>query len=463
MHSMPRLLCHAFAIMTGLLVASATGVYAHNSLNCNTSFNTSCGAPTLIQRQALADASTATMTTIGTTTKGFDQILENLSSEAVDMTAQYDAISVHAVVSKAFLRSPCADQSPHAYVYVGAIIGATDLASAENVPNLQASHDTSFYLTSYALTQVLGLSVATIQRNWSSQGTGIIEVGTDPVVMPDIATNYGFYVTASQHWTWGGVKGSTWPSLIAAGGWAPKIAMLNEFLLGTTNSLSDPYYLMDLAAIADVKAAAPSIQYVLPYLTANAAPVIAANNDTDWTSPYWGESRAIALAGGGLGIDTPANYFNVIREPGFRTLTVQEIKWATSNGLLSVVLLSPYNLGAAAGTIPQFQYDPTFMRAVRQEVSFLHSQRADPTFYVVANYSEGAGTNVPGSDTDPNGETVNAVALWVARNAPTSPTLTSRPWQWACSRQPQGHGQHPDRRKSYQQHKTSTSLPTRHG
>ncbi len=311
--------------------------------------------------------------------------------------------------------------------YAGAIIGSTDLASAANVPNLQAGHNTSFYLTSYALTQVSGLSVAAVQATWTSQAAGIIEVGTDPAVMPDIAANYGSYVTGSHNWTWGGVKGATWPSLIAAGGWAPRIAMLNEFLLGTTNSLSDPYYLMDLAAIADVKKAAPSIQYVLPYLTANAAPVTAANNDTDWTDTYWGESRAIAMAGGGLGVDTPANYFNVIREPGFRTLTAQEIRWATSNGLLSVVLLSPYDLAAAPGTTPQFQYDPTFMQAVQQEVSFLHSQGADPTFYVVANYSEGAGTNPPGSDTDPSGETVDAVALWVARNAPTSPMPATAP------------------------------------
>ncbi len=386
----------------------------------------------MTQRQALASASKITVAMIDETTQEPDQILEKLPNKPIHLTAKRNEISAHAVVSKVSLRLSCARHPSH--TYVGAIIGATDLAVAANVSNLQASHNTSFYLTSYALTQSVGLSVKAVKANWSSEAAGVIEVGTDPVNMPDIASSYGSYVTASNGWTWPNPKGVAWPSLIAAGGWAPKLAMLNIFNMGTTNSLSDPYYLMNLAAIADVKAAGPSIQYVLPYLTANQGQVTTANANTDWTLPYWGERRSLALAAGGLGLDTPANYFNLVREPAYRALIVQQIKWATANGLISEVLLSPYDMNAAPRTTPQFQYDATFMQAVQKEVSFLHAQGANPTFYVVVNYSEGAGTNAPGSDTISGGETLNAVALWVAHNASKSAFPIAFAKQWTCNR-----------------------------
>ncbi len=406
---MLRLRRHALIVFSGLIVVSAADVYAQE----------------------------------------LDQLLANIPNTIADGTTRYNEPQALTVSNKALPLNSCTVRPSR--VYMGAIIGASDLASADNVRNLQASQNTSFYLTSYALTQVASLRLSAILANWSSQAKGIIEVGTDPVVMPDIASTYGSYVTTLQHWTWGGVKGSTWPSLIAAGGWSPKIAMLNPFGMGMTDNLSDPYYLMNLAAIADVKRAGPSIQYVLPYLTANGAQVSTTNNDNDWTSAYWGESRALVTAAGGVGLDTPANYFMYVREPAYRRLSAQEIKWATTNGLISVVLLSPYDLTAATGTTPQFHYDPTFMQAVQAEVSYLHSQGADPTFYVVANYSEGAGTNAPGSDTDPSGETVDAVALWVVRNASTSPVPAGSKQQ-ACGRRPQGQRQHPDRGKAYQRH-----------
>ena len=310
---------------------------------------------------------------------------------------------------------PCSPRTTS--IYVGAITGAMDLASAANVPNLQIAGNVGFYLTSYALTQVAGLNLASIQANWANHAPGILEVGTDPVNMPDIASTYAAQI-AAVGWTWGTINGTAWPAVVAASGWHPHIAMLNPFAMGLTGSLTDPYYRMNLAAIADIKAAAPSIKYVIPYITPNGA-VSAAIGNTRWSSTPWAEYRALAQAAGGLGLDTPSNYFSSVRDGLYRNLVVQEIHWANANGLLSAVLLSPYHLGAAAGTIPQFQYDPSFFEATQREIAYLRANNANPTFFFVVNYSEGAGTNPPGRDTAP--ETINATALWVAHKAVTTP------------------------------------------
>lgn len=304
-------------------------------------------------------------------------------------------------------------QTP-AKVYAGAIIGADQLADATATAALRADAETSFYLTSYALTQVPGLSLPAIRAVWAGHPPGIVEVGVDPRNMPDIARSFSSLITPRNGWTWGPTKGAGWPEILARAGWQPRIALLNVFVMGTTGDLADPHYLMNRAAIADVKARARSIRYVLPYLSANSAAITRESGASTWAGAYWATSRALAKLGGGLGLDTPANYFLHVREQAYRDLVVQQIRWANANGLISEVLLSPYDMKALPGTAPQVQFDATFAEAARGESLYLHQHGADPTFYVVTNYSE-APTNEPGRGG--GGETIDAVAAWLVRHA----------------------------------------------
>lgn len=314
-------------------------------------------------------------------------------------------------------------RQPAATVYVGAIIGAGQLADPRATAAIRGSGATSFYLTSYALTQVPGLDLSAIRRVWTGRAPGVIEVGTDPRNMPDIARSFSAYLTPQNGWTWGPVKGTAWPEILAGAKWSPQIALLNSFVMGTTDRRDDPYYLMNKAAIADVKARARSIRYVLPYLTPNMSTISRAAGNADWLGTYWGEYRALAVSAGGLGLDTPANYFVHVREQAYRDVVVQQIKWARENRLISEVLLSPYDMKALPGTTPQVQPDLGFAEAVRDETRYLHAHGADPTIYVVTNYSE-ATTNEP--DQGGGDETIDAVALWLTRNASVSP------WPAAC-------------------------------
>lgn len=306
-----------------------------------------------------------------------------------------------------------------AKVYVGGIHGAETLASAADMAHLTQAKNVSFYLTSFTLTQVEGLNLGAILRNWHGHKPGIIEVGTDPINMPEIATRYGRCITRHDNWTWG-TKGSAWPGIIRAAGWRPEIAMLNVFPMRTAGGRpeDDPYFQMNLRAMAYVQALAPSVHMILPYLTPNQETVSADKGDLNWTDPYWNASRALARKAGGFGLDTPANYFMHAREPAYRNLVVQQIRWAKENGLKTNLLLSIFDIDNQAPGIRQFRYDAHFVEAVQEEIRFLHEHGADPSFYSIVNYSEGPHSNSPGPDTEH--ETLGAAALWTAEHSRVS-------------------------------------------
>jgi hypothetical protein len=309
---------------------------------------------------------------------------------------------------------PACQSRPH--IYVGAIKGALDIADPANIPSLVASANVGFYFTSYAMTVIPGLKadLARVKGNFASH-YGMVEVGTGPAQMPDVASEFGRYVEGSHHWTWGAEKGATWPADIAAAGWSPDVALLNTFDMGATGDLSDPYYKMNLLALQDVRNASPGIRNVLPYITPNAHPLKAENHELDWSDTAWRESVALATAAGGLALDTPANYFTTGREEAYRKLVAQEIKWANQKGFVSVVLISPYALGAGGSN----GADTKYLAAAQQEVAYLHGAGADPTIYVAANYAEAPAAVTPASETTPN--SVSNVALWLLKNAATSP------------------------------------------
>ena len=313
--------------------------------------------------------------------------------------------------------------------YVGALNGATDLTNAANFPNLLSSGNCSFYLTSYALTQVAGLSASLgeVVGTFAEAAPGILEVGVEPVNMPDIASTYAADVTASNGWTWGPTKGTAWPGIIKAAGWTPTIATLNIFNMsfGALPPAQDPYYAMNLAAIADVKAAGPSIKYVLPFITPNNASVTTAAGNDQWNNPYWQNYRELALAAGGMALDVPANYALSVQTPLYLPLIVQMLAWAAQNNLLTAVLLSPYalNNGNQEGA------DSTFAQAAAQVVAYLQSNGVAPSIYVGTNYGEATTSNRPGTDTTPN--STAQVALFLASSAATTPYTLSTTLQRA--------------------------------
>ena len=209
---------------------------------------------------------------------------------------------------------------------------------------------------------------------------------------------------------WNEPFGSTpWQSEIAAIGWAPNEASLNLNI----NSLSEASLSDGIAAINDAKLA--GIKVVLPIISPNYG--IYGEFATDET---WASSRALAIAGGGLEIDIPANMFFLFPS-SYRDFVVQEIQWAQQNGLVCNVLLSPY---AQETGFPQAAYDATFAQASQAVVAYLVNAGAVPTQWSVENYiANDPAVNQIGSDGDP--ESINGVALWLAQNAPTTEEPTN--------------------------------------
>jgi hypothetical protein len=300
-------------------------------------------------------------------------------------------------------------------VFLGAIRGANDIADRSNIPTLTASTKSGFYFTSYALAGVAGLreNLPAVKRNFASS-YGIIEVGTNPAQMPDVVKDYGRYVDKQHGWTWPPERGANWPADVAAAGWSPEIALLNPFDM-QGDDLNDPYYKMNLLALQDIRKASPGLRHVIPFTSPNAHVLKAENHELDWSDTAWRESVALATAAGGLALDTPGNYFTTGREEAYRKLVAQEIRWATQHGFVSVVLISPYALGAGGSN----GADTKYLQAAQQEVAYLHAAGADPTIYVAANYAEAPAAVTPASETTPN--SVSNVALWLLKNAATSP------------------------------------------
>ena len=312
-------------------------------------------------------------------------------------------------------------------VFVGAIRGANDLADRSNMPSLAASPKSGFYFTSYALAGVAGLreNLPTIRRNFASMH-GMIEVGTNPAQMPDVAQDYGRYVDKKHAWTWPPERGGNWPADVAAAGWSPDVALLNPFDM-QGDDLDDPYYKMNLLALQDIRKASPGLRHVIPFTSPNAHVLKAENHELDWSDTAWRETVALATAAGGLALDTPGNYFTTGREEAYRKLVAQEIRWANQKGFVSVVLISPYALGHGNSNGP----DTKFLQAAQQETAYLHAAGADPTIYVAANYAEAPAAVTPATETTPN--SISQVALWLVQNAATSPFPPS--WRnEACAR-----------------------------
>ena len=167
--------------------------------------------------------------------------------------------------------------------------------------------------------------------------------------------------------------------------------------------------------LARVKAA---IDFYRSRGAANVAEVMSPNgpdrdvDDRFESAAYWANVRAVALYGGGLGIDAPPSYF-FAREEAYRRMTAEMIVWAKAHGLRVSFIVSPYALQPDhAGHSGPSGYDPAFRQATQRLVAFLQERNALPTEWVVENYALGGTENDVAADG--TGGSLNEVAILLA-------------------------------------------------
>ncbi len=123
------------------------------------------------------------------------------------------------------------------------------------------------------------------------------------------------------------------------------------------------------------------------------------------TSPWYQTIREAALYSGGISFDLPPNY-GFARGTAYLDNIVQQIQWATANGLRTSVIISPWDADGAPGN-----YDDTFLAATQRLVAFLKDADALPSQFIVENYDSDKSSN-EFSASDPN--SLNAVAEYLS-------------------------------------------------
>ncbi len=107
------------------------------------------------------------------------------------------------------------------------------------------------------------------------------------------------------------------------------------------------------------------------------------------TSPWYATLRQAALYSGGLSFDVPPNYA-FIRAPNFLANVVQQIRWATANGLRSSVIISP-----GAVNDPANNQDADLLANTQKLVAYLEANNALPSQFIVENYDlDGTGNQL---------------------------------------------------------------------
>ena len=111
--------------------------------------------------------------------------------------------------------------------------------------------------------------------------------------------------------------------------------------------------------------------------------------------------QAIIQAAGGLVLDTAPRY-SMHREQAYRDWVTDAIQWANSRGLVSIVILSPWNSGKR------------WNEDTRQYLEYLASHNAVPTALVCENYANPTPPNYPnlvGNENDPSTALGNCRAI----------------------------------------------------
>ena len=315
-------------------------------------------------------------------------------------------------------------------LFVGAIRGETQLGVASSSSLLLASGHVGLFLNTLSLLHAIvpdpsdqedwGGSVANgqaIVSAFAGNGPGIIEGYLDAQTTPHVpSADYNY----SRNDAW-----LTWLPEIK---WSPSIFLMNMNATGspTTTQYTSTNVQDVLTGTSDIKSEDPAIKYVLPYLSPNGGVYGSWVNDA-----YWSTARNLALAQKGFAIDVPVGYY-LDNPAAYKQVVKDEITWGIKNNLIVIVLLSPYDTQNPSNcNIPRsFCADPNFMSSSQSVVTDLINSGADPTIYIVSNYSEQSASPQPGTD-DASSSSYNPNSIFAVAYAgiqdgvPTSPYPTS--------------------------------------
>ncbi len=270
-------------------------------------------------------------------------------------------------------------------IFVGGTVAPDTLASGSTTTELRASGRVGLYLHE--------LSTEEMDRDGASGDVAAMFPG--PMV-----AEFGLPLRehAYSHADAVGFFGQAYPKLFTRHGFHPAAANINGLdPSGKTQSLTD---WTDYAALAR----ASGIVSLAPF---------ADPNGTDWpmdfNDPFWDFMKSVCLQLGGLGVDSPPGYFWG-RSEGYRQHDLAKVAWAVSHGLRASVVISPWGKPS------------TFLDDTTRFVAFFVDHKVLPTEWVVETYDDPSTPAHPGNPLGPEGQagTVDAVALWVARNAPVA-------------------------------------------
>lgn len=322
-------------------------------------------------------------------------------------------------------------------VFAGGVDNLSTDAYLQNTKTLQSYGNTGLYVHAAGILRSRGeKQTDQVLTTFAATGPGVIELYAtgipglqSPAPFPSSTYGYDPYVAGDV------------PSF-----WVPKIATLN---LGDNACDTDLHKFIGTpgrALILEQDALlykkhfeAQGGKYLLPFITPNCEGRPATPGD--WaTSSDWEYARDLVLKIGGIAIDDPANYFDTAQGDAYRKWVADVIRWCNQNGLVSMVVMSPYD--TRTNTTQAFDADflgtPTvggvIGKGVEGEVTYLQSVDTLPTLWAVENYSfNDKIDNQIGADSDSTGLTINYVATWVAQHATNSPMPTGVASATSCT------------------------------
>ena len=270
-------------------------------------------------------------------------------------------------------------------IFVGGTIDPDTLANGATTTRLRASGRVGVYLHE--------LGTEGMDRDGASGNIAAMFPGS-MVAEFGLPSRDGAYSHADAI----GFFAQAYPKLFTRHGFHPAAANINGLdPSGKTQSLAD---WTDYAAIARTN----GIVSLAPFADPNSP-----DRPMDFKDPFWSFTKSVCLKLGGLAVDSPPGYFWG-RQEGYRQHDLAKVAWAVSHGLRVSVVISPWGKPA------------TFLEDTKRFVAFFVDHKVLPTEWVVETYDDPAKPAHPGNPLGPEGQagTVDAVALWVAQNAPVA-------------------------------------------
>ena len=176
-----------------------------------------------------------------------------------------------------------------------------------------------------------------------------------------------------------------------------------------------------------------AIDYYMAHGAANVGVFMSPNNpgadfdDPFATSPFWANQRAVWSYGGAVALDVPPSYA-YDREPAYRSMIVQMIKWGRSQNLRVSLAVPPYATRPDShGNSGTCGYDPAYEINTRRFASFLLENSALPTQWDVEAYPDSTSCTINDVGVDGQPGTLNAVALFLANAIPQQSAGTVAP------------------------------------